>query len=37
MLHLELMAGVFDRAHAHGLQVEVIDLVKTAGQQLLKP
>ena len=37
MLHLELVAGLFGVAHAHGLWVEDIDLEEFAGHQLLKP
>jgi len=37
VLHPELAAGVYGMAHAHSLQVEVVDIVEVAGCQLLKP
>jgi len=36
MLHSEFMAGLSTTAHAHGLQVEEVDLHEVSGCQLLK-
>jgi len=37
LLHLELAADTSGAAHAHGLQVEDVDLDEVSGCQLLKP
>jgi len=37
IVHLELVAGVSDAAHAHSLGVEDVDLDEVAGCQLWKP